>query len=244
MFSHGLYRKVVTSSPRSNWLVYRLFILSNTPTDPVRPQWIREIISCLILKLLELRPMAGRILFFWPEFPLKPEGIMYCPNCGQAQTSEEIRYCSRCGLSLWELARWLTGGANAPGNPIQQRAELSARKKRIRQGAKLMFLGGVLFPVCFGLALLVDEAGPLLLPLTIFFAGLAWALYSRLFVDDMPELSTKAPVQLYRPSEYLPPAQVNPAPVLRAMEPNTAEIVRPPSVTEYTTNLLRNRDKS
>jgi hypothetical protein len=52
------------------------------------------------------------------------------------------------------------------------------------------------------------------------------------------------PAQLNRQNEYLPPAQANPAPVLRAREPNTAEIIKPPSVTEYTTNLLRNRDKS
>ena len=170
---------------------------------------------------------------------------MYCPNCGQSQTSEDIRFCSRCGLSLWDLARWLNDGANAPWNPTPKSVEPSPRRKGIRLGAKLMFLAGVLLPICFGVALLVDEPGPLLLPLMIFFGGLVWALYCRLFVDDKPSLKTTLPAQMYRPqNEYLPPAQMSPPPALRAREPNTAEIIQPPSVTEYTTNLLGNRKKN
>jgi hypothetical protein len=73
-----------------------------------------------------------------------------------------------------------------------------------------MFLGGVLLPICFALALAVDEPGPLLLPGMIFFAGLVWALYCRLFADDKPALKTTLPAQMYRPpNEYLPPAQAN-----------------------------------
>jgi len=169
---------------------------------------------------------------------------MYCPNCGQAQASEDIRYCSRCGLSLWELARWLIDGANAPWSPVQPVTEPSPRKKGIRRGAKVMFLGGALFLPFLVIALAVDEPGPLLLPFTIFLAGLFWALYCRLFADNRPAAPAKTPAQLYRQNEYLPPAQGNPAQALRAREPNTAEIIKPPSVTEYTTNLLKHRDKS
>lgn len=108
-----------------------------------------------------------------------------------------------------------------------------------------MFLSGVLLLPAIGIAAAVDEAGPLLLPFTVFLAGLFWALYCRLFADDRPALPTKMPAQLNRQNEYLPPAQMNPTqPVLRAREPNTAEIIQPPSVTEYTTNLLRNRNKT
>jgi hypothetical protein len=167
---------------------------------------------------------------------------MYCPNCGQSQISEEIRYCSRCGISLWELARWLTEGANAPWNQVQPVTEPSPRKKGIRRGLKLMFLSGVLVLPVLGLGAVEEELLALLVfPLTVFLAGLFWALYCRLFADDRPKVAAKMPAQLYRQNEYLPPAQVNPAPALRAREPNTSEIVQPPSVTEYTTNLLRNR---
>lgn len=169
---------------------------------------------------------------------------MHCPNCGQPQPSEDIRYCSRCGLSLWELARWLNEGANAPWNPVPPNTELTPRRKGIRRGAKVMFFSGVLLPVFFVLALLADGPELMLLPLTIFFAGLAWALYARLFADAGPAVKNRLPAPMYRANEYLPPAQVNPAPALRAREPNTAEIAQPPSVTEYTTNLLRNRNKT
>lgn len=168
---------------------------------------------------------------------------MHCPNCGQSQP-EEVRYCSRCGLSLWELSRWLMDGASAPWNAVQPVTEPSPRKKGIRRAAKLMFIGGVLFPIMLLFALAVDEPGPLLLPFFILFAGIVWALYCRLFSDAGPIVKKQLPPPLYRPNEYLPPAQVSSAPALRAREPNTSEIVQPPSVTEYTTNLLKNRNRT
>lgn len=166
---------------------------------------------------------------------------MHCPNCGQYQSSEDIRYCPRCGLSLWELARWLNDGANPPWNRSEPNIEPSPRRKGIRRGAKLMFLSGVLLMPTIFIAAATEEGAFLLLPFTVFLAGLFWALYCRLFADDKPAIKNQIPSQLYRPNEYLPPAQVNSAPALRAREPNTSEIVQPPSVTEYTTNLLKNR---
>jgi hypothetical protein len=106
-----------------------------------------------------------------------------------------------------------------------------------------MFFSGVLLLPTVFLARAADEGAFVLLPLTIFLAGLFWTLYYRLFVEDTPTFKNQVPAQLYRPNEYLPPAPVNPA-VLRGREQNTAEIAQPPSVTEYTTNLLRNRNKT
>jgi len=168
---------------------------------------------------------------------------MYCPNCGQSQPSEDVRYCSRCGLSLWELARWLTDGVNAPWNPVQPASEPSPRKKGIRRGAKLLFIGGVLLPIAFALARAIDEPGPLVVPSLILFVSLVWMSYYRLFADDKPPTRKQMPATAYRAGEYIPPTQVNPANALRPRKPNTAEIVQPPSVTEYTTNLLKNRNQ-
>lgn len=168
---------------------------------------------------------------------------MYCPNCGQSQASEDVRYCSRCGLSLWELARWLSDGGNAPWNSIQPASEPSPRKKGIRRGAKLMFLGGVLLPITTVFAVVVNEPGFLVIPSFILFVALVWMTYCRLFADDKPAIKQQLPAQGFRPNEYLPPTQVNPIPVLRARKPNTAEIIQPPSITEYTTNLLKNRNQ-
>jgi hypothetical protein len=134
-------------------------------------------------------------------------------------------------------------GANAPWNPVQPASEPSPRKKGMRRGAKLLFTGGVLLPIAFAFAIAIDEPGPLVVPSLILFVGLVWMLYCRLFVDAVPAVKKQIPAPAYRPNEYLPPAQVNPANVLRPREPNTAEIVQPPSVTEYTTNLLKKRDQ-
>ena len=49
-----------------------------------------------------------------------------------------------------------------------------------------MFFGAVLFPVFLALSLAVDEGGPLILPIFIFFVGLAIMLYARLFREDTP----------------------------------------------------------
>jgi hypothetical protein len=107
----------------------------------------------------------------------------------------------------------------------------------------LAFIGGVLLPISFLLALAIDEPGPLVIPALILFAGLVVMLYCRLFADDKPAAKRQMPAAAYRANEYLPPGQVNPVNVLRPREPNTAEIVQPPSVTEYTTNLLKKRDQ-
>ncbi|HVQ37672.1 MAG TPA: hypothetical protein VMS31_09065 [Pyrinomonadaceae bacterium] len=169
---------------------------------------------------------------------------MYCPNCGQTQPSEEVRYCSRCGLSLGELARWLIDGANAPWAPIQLANEPSPRKKGIRRGAKVTFIGAVLLMFTFVMAIAVDGPELMVAPMLVLFVGLVWMLYCRLFVDNTPAAGRQGLAPASRPNQYLPPAQVNPVNVLRPREPNTSEIVQPPSVTEYTTNLLRNRRKT
>ena len=106
-----------------------------------------------------------------------------------------------------------------------------------------MFLSGVILPFTFLIAAAADAAPLLLLPLTIFFVGACLALYARLFAEEQPILKNQTAAQLYRPNEYQPPAQMNSANAAKVREPNTGEIIRPPSVTEYTTNLLKKRDK-
>ena len=59
---------------------------------------------------------------------------MYCPQCGQQQ-SEEIRYCSRCGLSLYEIGLWL-GGSGELINPESEQRQVSPRRRHIRRCCK------------------------------------------------------------------------------------------------------------
>ena len=168
---------------------------------------------------------------------------MYCPNCGQQQISGEMRFCSRCGQALSGLAEWLAGGVL----PAQPRVEMpvsadSPRRKGIRRAAKLMFFSGVLFPVFLVISLAIDEPGPIVFPILVFFVSLAMMLYARLFGDKTaPPINYVAPTTSFGSTptrSSLPPATSIPIPGRQQVRTN--ELAQPPSVTEHTTRLLDN----
>lgn len=170
---------------------------------------------------------------------------MYCPNCGQQQISDEMRFCSRCGLALSELAEWLAGGSL----PVKRReakrvAADSPRRKGIRRAAKLMFFSGVLFPVFLVISLAVEEGGPMAIPFILFFVSLAMMLYARLFSDKTPSLTNHAVQTSALGSTSargsLPPPTSIPIPAAGRQQVRTNELAQPPSVTENTTRLLDN----
>lgn len=166
---------------------------------------------------------------------------MFCPRCGQQQVSGEVRFCSRCGLSLASVPALLAGFEAAPPEGLT-RGRRWKKRKQIRRGAKLLFLSAVLFPVFLALAIAVDEPGPLLVPCTIFFAGLAWMLYFVIFgeeyADESAEKTGRKDLRESQTAPSLPPATFAPAPGFGARRANTADMAQPPSVTEQTTRLL------
>lgn len=171
---------------------------------------------------------------------------MYCPNCGQQQISDEMRFCSRCGLALSGLAEWLVGGRL----PAKRRDEaedpraLSPRRKGIRRAAKLMFFSGVLFPVFLVISLAIDEGAPMIVPFLLFFVSLTMMLYARLFSDKTSPVNhqTAQTSTLGSTSARgsLPPATNMPMPGVGRQHVRTNELAQPPSVTENTTRLLDN----
>ena len=171
---------------------------------------------------------------------------MYCPNCGQQQVSDEMRFCSRCGLALSGLAEWFAGGRL----PLQGRDELQApaalspRRKGIRRAAKLMFFSGVLFPVCLMFSLIFDESGWMVLPFLVFFISLVLMLYARLFSDkNAPELKQAAQPAAFGSTSArgsLTPGNTIPMTGAGRQHVRTNELAQPPSVTENTTRLLDN----
>jgi len=168
---------------------------------------------------------------------------MYCPKCGQQQISEEMRFCSRCGLALTGLAEWLAGGAP----PIQvfstpTVSTLSPRSKQMRRAGKLMFLSGVSFPVFLAFSLIIDEGAPMIFPFIILFIAIAWMLYARLFLDKTPTGPTAVAQQPeLRPmsqASSLPPVSAGSMTGFDGRRARTNELAQPPSVTENTTRLL------
>ncbi len=168
---------------------------------------------------------------------------MYCPKCGQQQINDSTRFCSRCGLQINELAQWLAGGGTlAPNEEATAPEGVSPKRKGVRRGAKLIFFSVVLFPIFLGLSFAVDEPGPLLLPFTVFLAGLTYLLYYLIFGEQTPPAKTQQaqPARLapgFGPNA-LPPASNIWANSVRADAVRTAELAQPPSVTENTTKLL------
>jgi hypothetical protein len=163
---------------------------------------------------------------------------MYCPKCGQQQISDEMRFCSRCGLALSGLADWLAGG-NLPAqrNMEVEVSPASPRRKGIKRAAKLMFFSAVLFPIFIAISVAVDEGGPMIIPILVFFVSLVMMLYARLFSDKTAPVTNQTTLSGSTPST-LPPATsipINSRPQVR-----TNELAQPPSVTDHTTRLLDN----
>ena len=175
---------------------------------------------------------------------------MYCPQCGQQQASESLRFCSRCGFPVeGVLALIASGGYLGPYLGANQ--ERSARARGVRQGAVMFLLGILLVPV---LGVLYHFAGGsffgVVLPLAAlicFVGGLMRMLFAAVFEEGKPTVRVTpggyAPplIGMPAPGQALPPATANPSPVWRARTA-TAELPRPPSVTENTTRLLDKDD--
>ena len=169
---------------------------------------------------------------------------MFCPNCGQQQISEEMRFCSRCGLSFTGLAEWLAGGG-VPANRTQKEPveASSPRRKGNRRPAKLMFVSGALFPIFLVGCLAADEGGPMIIPITLFLVSLGWMFYRRLFGEtNVPATIQAAPQTSALGSTAtrgtLPPGNTVVMPGRQQVRTN--ELAQPPSVTEHTTRLLDN----
>ncbi len=105
-----------------------------------------------------------------------------------------------------------------------------------------MFLSVVLMPIFFGLCILVDGPVPLLIPFTIFFAGLTLMLYARLFGEEIPHVKSQqaqsSTLGSMSGNNGLPLASNIWTNSVGGQQVRTAELVKPPSVTEHTTKLL------
>ncbi len=125
-----------------------------------------------------------------------------------------------------------------PTNPLPppQSNEPSPRKRGMRRGAVITFASIVMFVPIFAFAVAVAEhPGPLVIPATVFLAGIFWMLYYKLFGDETapaPKPSQPAPFGPPPQHAYLPPPQS--APAYRS----PVETPREHSVVENTTRSL------
>lgn len=164
---------------------------------------------------------------------------MHCPKCGHQQAANEVKYCSRCGFYLGLVAELLLIDGALPGRDVVlSKPPRTARKKKIRQGAKVIYFSAVLFIITLVVSLASETPEFLLLPLIVFVAGLFWIFYHLLFTDEK-EGAVRFPVQQQGPPHrpMLRPEDNR----MRVADPrnvNTADMQHQPSVTDHTTQLF------
>ncbi len=150
---------------------------------------------------------------------------MFCPKCGQEQTSESVRFCSRCGFKL-----------NIVEEPLP---------KRLIKMTLFLVLA-----VCAITGWASITAGPNYMQARVITALIAAIAFYLLFSRDLKHLFNKLfshnielikQIRAASEKPVLPLAQSIPVSALERHRINTAEMVQPPSVTEQTTTLL---DKS
>jgi hypothetical protein len=174
---------------------------------------------------------------------------MFCPQCGQQQVNDQVRYCPRCGFQLAAVTGLLTTNGAPPATLTFVE---SPRRKGVRQGAMWMMIGIFIIPLFFIASELFgisDELG--MIGLLGIVGGLLRVLYA-LFFEAGPWSVRQLEAANYVPpptlggttgrvAAELPPAHSVGARAYTpsfASKPDTAEIVSPPSVTEGTTRLL------
>ena len=185
---------------------------------------------------------------------------MFCPQCGQQQLSNEVRFCSRCGFQLGGVSGLLASGGVLPAGFVQEGSTVeSPRRKGLRQGGAVLLFGIFLMPM---FAILHELLGtPEELPLIgvlFFMAGLLRLIYALIFEEGpLRRKGTQAQFSYVPPAApgqfgahgrgagELPSAQGIPAQGYTPPRINTSEIGYQPSVTESTTRLLdEQRDKT
>src|SRR5712671_1582500 len=170
---------------------------------------------------------------------------MYCPQCGQQQATDSMRFCARCGLPLEGAMVLLAHGGMLPRyEAAAGETRISARRRGVKQGALLMLIGAVLVPLLgvfssfapftIGRAFEFFAAAAAIL---CFVGGPLRMLFAALFEEGAPRRQFPMPSTYAQPAigpppvrpAALPQANAAPTPGWRA-RPQTAEIVQPPSV--------------
>lgn len=168
---------------------------------------------------------------------------MFCPRCSQEQISEEIKYCSRCGFLLIDVAEALNNEGRVERNVIHSAKDL----KRATLGGVGVMTFGVIF-VLLTLYFWTNEPMDLiefklLVGLFLFIFGMLFIGYSfwirpKLLERELKEESAKN-LNSAKPN-LLPEQDLTNMVDYASPQSNliTKDLVEVPSVTEDTTKFL------
>ncbi|MCP9494771.1 MAG: hypothetical protein MSG64_09985 [Pyrinomonadaceae bacterium MAG19_C2-C3] len=180
---------------------------------------------------------------------------MYCPQCGQNQVADDVRYCSRCGFLLVNVAQLLaTGGVIPQTITTKKKKRQKTRRDGVRQGVILMMLATIIVPL-----IAANDGGAeavAFFSLVGHLGGLLRIIYSLLFLPSADEVNPNQPsleavytppafnIAPPQPAASLPP-HVSRASLFDTARRNTGELVTPrTSVTDHTTRLLKQEPES
>lgn len=165
---------------------------------------------------------------------------MFCPRCGSQQTTDEIRFCVKCGLQLGNAKSLLSN--DVTDFRLERQSGLSPRAKGVLQGVAiipvsvgLLFMLDIFYEAVFGLGIM----GGVFAMLTLIVAVAVWRIsYALLREEGRSKSHTHPPdIQDSEPNLF--------SPNTKSLADKPIDIVvsaigsEPPSVTDKTTQKLR-----
>lgn len=109
---------------------------------------------------------------------------MYCPRCGQGQSHENTRFCSRCGFLMAGMGDFVRNGG-LPAR-LQSGADpdaVSPKIKGLKQGG-IMFLSGFLVVPMLAILSAIVNADPIaagVAAIVLFWGGILRMIYALIF---------------------------------------------------------------
>ena len=183
---------------------------------------------------------------------------MHCPRCGQQQVSDEIKFCSRCGLPLGLVAEVVAQGGFLPQLAnLQNNKKWLTRKNALKISLAWFLLATFILLPLSGVAGADELAG--FFAIAGFLGGILMMIFSLMFLPKEEkgvsyEAGFNNPHQtaqftgMNTQQTALPPPTSQPVdsympPVAGSWKaPDTGELARPGSVTENTTKLLNKEE--
>ena len=166
---------------------------------------------------------------------------MYCPKCGQSQSSDQIRFCSRCGVDFDQVTNLIERDSNKTSPDRDQ----SLLKHLLAMA--MYILVAILAITGWG-----EWSGPQGTQVRAFAVILSVLTFVFLFSRPLRQMIHKLlPDKCEQVTSFekrsgvdvpaLPPVQSVPWTAHYQQRVNTAEMVPQPSVTEHTTALLEKK---
>ncbi|MCZ2391802.1 MAG: zinc ribbon domain-containing protein [Acidobacteria bacterium] len=155
---------------------------------------------------------------------------MHCPSCGQQQTSNETKFCSKCGLPLALVAEVVAQGGFLP--QLAQLNEKPPPRFLNKKNGVFFSLSWFIFFALFTTSFFGILGGPdeliALAAITGIFGSMIFLLGSLIF------LQSSKPVLTGQPPFTLPPQQPMPAALVGRHQPGMAlPPQQTPSAAEY-----------